>query len=237
MNGKPDEHLDEWVRQSLSRLPNTPPPGTTFDAERLWTRMRPDLQKTPSSRQRGWVWWSAAACVLGAVLGWFMLNQPQRERSRPITHARGSNVPTAINREPNSLPDDKRFDEMPVKQKFSLRPLTKKTEERISPAPAPVLSSEITEPPVAYSNELPVSVRADSIGQIPPEKAQETVVSAPNRRFRVVHFNELQAEEEIRPTTYRTEGFVRLGLGNIGLRMPETDPPSIILPITNKPIQ
>jgi hypothetical protein len=82
-----------------------------------------------------------------------------------------------------------------------------------------------------------MGVRTDSIGSIAPETTKETAVSAPKRRFQVVHLNELQAEEEIRPTTYRTEGFVRLGLGNTGPRMPETAHPSITLPITNKPIQ
>jgi hypothetical protein len=237
MNGKPDEHLDEWVRQSLNRLPNTPPPGTQFDAERLWTKMRPELQKKPYSRQWGWVWWAAAACLVSAVLGWLSLNQPKRERNHPITYVKHRNVPVAINREPKSLTENDRLKEVPMRPNYSSRPASKQMPKRIAPVPTPVLSSETAGPWVAHINEPPMGARADSIRSIAPEKTKEKVASAPKRRFQVVHLNELQAEEEIRPTTYRTEGFVRLGLGNTGVHMPETAHPSIMLPITSKPIQ
>ena len=237
MNGKPDEHLDEWVRQSLNKLPNTPPPGTQFDAGRLWTKMRPELQKKPYSRQWGWVWWAAAACLVGAVLGWLRLNQPQRESSSPITHVKRPSPPVAINRELNSLTFDDRLKESSVRPNYSSRPASKQMEKQIGPVSAPVFSSETTEPSVSYKNEPQMGVHADSVRSFEPKKTKETIASAPKRRFQVVHLNELQAEEEIRPTTYRTEGFVRLGLGNTETHMPETAHPSITLPITNKSIQ
>ena len=237
MNGKPDEHLDEWVRQSLNRLPNTPPPGTQFDAGRLWTKMRPELQKKPYSRQWGWVWWAAAACLVGAVLGWLSLNQPLGERSSSITHVMRPSAPVAINREPDSVAKNDRLKEMPVRPNYSSRPASKQMEKQVSPVSGPVLPSETAEPSVAYTKESLVGAHADSVRSTEPEKTKEAVANAPKRRFQVVHLNELQAEEEIQLTAYRTEGFVRLGLGNTGVHMPETAHPSIMFPITNKPIQ
>ena len=63
-------------------------------------------------------------------------------------------------------------------------------------------------------------------------------MAAPKRRFRVVHENELRAEEEASPKLYRTEHFVRLGTKRSEEPAPEENRPSPYMSLTQqtKPI-
>lgn len=237
MNGRPDEPLDQWVRQSLDRLPDAPPPGTTFDAERLWTHIRPELKKTTHRRQRGWVWWAAAACLVGAVLGWLSLNQQSPERSRADIHAKYPDAPMAINREPQNPAGFDRTERRLVRKNRSSEPSSVRNTEPSAPVPTPVLSTKAVAESVTRATEPLTGADVDSTALMATDVVKATVVSAPKRRFQVVHLNELRAEEEIRPAPYRTERFVRLGLGNNGQLIPETAHPSITWSITNKPTQ
>jgi hypothetical protein len=228
MNGKPDEHLDQWVRQSLDRLPDTLPPGTTFNHERLWTQLRPELQKPARSRQRGW-WWVAAACLAGVGLGWFVLDQPQLVHSAAVTHEKRPALP-----QPNDQPSSPVIDPGQVAR---VVPETSRppVERRVVQATAtPVsLGNESTQV-VALPDESSADTRIDSIASAVSDKASVSVVRSPKRRFQVVHLNELQAEEDIRPSQYRTERFVRLGMGSTGASSPQATHPSISLPINTK---
>lgn len=229
MNGKPDEHLDQWVRQSLNRLPDAPPPGTAFDKERLWVQLRPELQPSANPRRRVWGWWAAAACLAGIVLGWFIVDQPQPEQRVTVAQEKRPDAQSLIDQKSKAEIEPERVAGV---VSTTSRPYVKKKILGTAPVPAP--SGEGTAPTVVMSSESTVNTRPDSTVSTAPARASAVVVSLPKRRFQVVHLNELQAEEEIRPGPYRTERFVRLGMGNTGTPMPETSHPSISLPINSK---
>jgi hypothetical protein len=67
---------------------------------------------------------------------------------------------------------------------------------------------------------------------------ESTVTIAPKRRFRVVHENELPAEDEAYWVRYppegRTERFVRLGTGNPSQPTASDDLPALQLPLNRK---
>lgn len=81
MKQKPDETLDQWVRQALSQLPDAPPPASSFDSEHLWAQLRPELQAEPSRWPARLVWWMAAACLAGLSLGWVWLYRSTDDRN------------------------------------------------------------------------------------------------------------------------------------------------------------
>lgn len=226
MNGKPDEHLDQWVRQSLDRLPDAPPPGTAFDRERFWAQLRPELQTSAGPRRRVWGWWTAAACLAGILLGWFVLTRPQPERSVVAAQEKRPDAP-----KPSAQTSKTVIEPEPV-VRVVLRTSRLSVDRKIvRTVPVPDLSGDSTAPTVAVTSTPTVDTRIDSAAA---GKAGVAVVRSPKRRFQVVHLNELQAEEEIRPGPYRTERFVRLGMGNTGTSTPEAIHPSLSLPVTSK---
>lgn len=83
MTEKQNVPFDEQVRRTLEALPDAPPPGSTFDAGRLWEQLRPELAQLPSEQvqiQSRWHtsrWWLAAASLAGLILSWFVWFQPQ----------------------------------------------------------------------------------------------------------------------------------------------------------------
>ena len=235
MNGKPDEHLDQWVRQSLDRLPDAPPPGTTFDAERLWGQLRPELQKPATRRRFGWVGWLAAACVTGTLLGWFWMGQQPEHKPLIASKVERQRVPVSIRS--HQYATDKNDPSEPIRstkiRQFSL-PSTRHS-ERIATVALIVLPAK--EPTHLVDNGTEPPTTADTTSSIPTQtETPETtaVAAAPKRRFLVVHLNELQAEEAIRPTPQRTDRFVRLGTGDNGQPVPETAHPTLTWPLTNK---
>ncbi|MCY7360097.1 MAG: hypothetical protein LH609_22115, partial [Rudanella sp.] len=70
MNEKQGDLLDQRIRQTLSSLPDAPPPGSPFDAARLWEQLRPELNAPPVFRKLVGYWWWAGAAVVGLVVGW-----------------------------------------------------------------------------------------------------------------------------------------------------------------------
>lgn len=230
MNGKPDEHLDQWVRQSLDRLRDTPPPGSTFDAERLWGQLQPELQNSPARRRIGSVWWAAAACLLGFVLlGWLWLTQ------QPVT--------TVVDYQPASTGPVQlekpaiRARESPVAQrggrsKFAAKRLHLAEPMVVSKPQTPVQPLE----PVETKNQPPVSLAEPTPGVETPVEPPKTITAAatPKRQFQMVHINELVAEEEARPKLYRTEHFVRLGTCSRQESAQNQPSPLIIIPLTKK---
>lgn len=236
MNGKPDETLDQWVRQTLDQLPDAPPPGSAFDAERLWSQLRPELTETPGRRWTGWVRWVAAACIIGCVLSWFWLTPPPESvavtlanvKATPTSAGTGAKSPDLSEVQPITKPNFT----------YSREPFTKRRLVRASRSVANVKSappitqpgvSTVTapEPSVADETTLPVA----SLTEPTPKSA---VAIASKRRFRVVHENEIRAEEETRSKLYRTEGFVRLGTGRNDEPVRDEPTTGLILPLTNK---
>jgi hypothetical protein len=188
--------------------------------------LRPELQTSTKPRRRVWVWWAAAACVAGIVLGWFALNQPQPEPGATVAREKRPAAPLPIDQQSKPVVEPSR---VAVAIPATSRPsVGRKNERRVS---APAQSGDRTAPTVALSTEPAADTRLDSTAT---GKASVAAVRSPKRRFQVVHLNELQAEEEIRPTPHRTERFVRLGMGNTEAPSPEAIHPSISVPISSK---
>lgn len=192
-------------------------------------QLRPELQPSANPRRRSWAWWAAAACLAGVVLAWLVLNQPQPEQRVTVAQEKGPDAQILIDQKSKAEIEPERVAGV---VSTTSRPFVKRKILGTAPVPAP--SGGGTAPTVALSSESTVDTRTDSAVSTAPARASTVVVSVPRRRFRVVHLNELQAEEEIRPGSYRTERFVRLGMGNRGTPVPETSHPSISLPINSK---
>jgi hypothetical protein len=234
MNGKPDEHFDQGVRQSLDRLPDAPPPGTNFDAERLWRQLQPELQK-PITRWRGWVGWAAAACVMGLLLlGWLSIDQQPTVNYRIVSRTERLAPPTAINRKPKiTIRNDRSEPAYSAKTHLSSPYRTGQLERIAEAAPLVLLETEPAQPVADVTEPLRIMDTASS-GLIGSKPIKITAVAAHKRRFRVVHLNELLTEEEARPKFYRTEGFVRLGTGRQDGPIHDEPTAAIILPLTSK---
>ncbi|GAB3641747.1 hypothetical protein [Spirosoma arcticum] len=231
MNGKPDEPLDQWVRQSLDRLPDAPPPGTTFDAGRLWNQLQPELQN-PATHRRGWVGWAAAACLVSVLLGWLWMKQQPESTRRTVASVARLNTPVSIRSEQGATAKTDLSESVPpTNVRRSFRPSARHSERMVKALPTVIPANEsagsiaaVTDSPMIADTKLPVVTQT--------ETAASTAI-APKRRFRVVHLNELQAEEAIRPSPHRTDRFVRLGIGDNGQPVPEAAHPTITWPLTN----
>lgn len=235
MNGKPDEPFDQWVRQSLDRLPDAPPPGTQFDAGRLWDQLQPELQKAPAHRRVGPVWWAAAACLVSVLLGWLSIDRQPESTRRTVGSVARPNTPVSIRPEQRvAAKTDPSESVRPTNTHQSFRLSARRPARIASNSPTVVPPSE-PDRPVATVTELPTIADTKLPVVTQPETITSTAVAAaPKRRFRVVHLNELQAEEEARPKFYRTEGFVRLGTGRQDGPTHDEPTAAIILPLTSK---
>lgn len=236
MNGKPDEPFDQWIRQSLDRLPDAPPPGTRFDAGRLWDQLQPELQKAPAHRRTDPFWWAAAACLVSVLLGWLWMSQQPEPTRRTVGSVVRPNAPVPVRPEQRATA---RIDPSelvrPTNTHQSFRLSARRPARIASNSPAVVPPGE-PDRPVATVTELPAIADTKLPVVTQPQTVSSTAVAvAPKRRFRVVHLNELLAEEEIRPALHRTDRFVRLGTGDHGQPAPETAHPTITWPLTNKP--
>ena len=229
---------DRWVRDWLGQLPDAPPPGSTFDTERLWAQLRPELQADPARRLAGWAWYVVAACLSGLILGWFLLNQPADNHKAYIAHntVKKANPPFLTGRTPyvaTKLTRSEPARSVAVRRILSLRRERNDSETPkynvIVPAPEqtefvvqlPELPAETAMPPIA---EKLVQSQKPAIAQ-----------TRPKHRFQVVHQNELRAEEEARPKLYRTEHFVRIGTVQPDSPTPEERQPAPVMSLTNKP--
>lgn len=238
MNGKPGESLDQWVRQSLDRLPDAPPPGSTFDADRLWSRLQPELQKPAVNRRFGWGWWAVAACGSGLLLlGWLLPKQQSTLTQLTQSSLKRSEAPVAISPVQTTTGPPRPESVRLTVTRRSFRPSVPHSEPVAGTLPTALPVDESVQP-VAAVAEPPTSTDTQSTPTAQPESVAVIAVAAPpKRRFRVVHLNELRAEEAIRPTPHRTDHFVRLGTGAKGQPAPETAHPAITWPLTDKSTQ
>lgn len=238
MKQKPDEMPDEWVRQSLGQLPDAPPPGSTFDAERLWAQLRPELDTVPVRRPYGWAWWAAAACLSGLIFGWFLLHQPADDHRADVAHTtvEKANSPILTERTPPATNNITAL--KPARSVQARRIVKLRKEGNNSETPKHIVVMPTPEPAetVARLPELPtatdIALVREKLAQ--PEKINAAAV-AQKRRFRVVHQNELRAEEEARPKLYRAEHFVRIGIRQPDSPAPDERQPAPIISLTSKP--
>ncbi len=237
MKQKPDEMPDEWVRQALSQLPDAPPPGSTFDTERLWAQLRPELDTMPVRRPFGWAWWAAAACLSGLILGWFLLRQPADERTAPIANKAVDtiNTPTLTHQIPHT--DNTITSSQSAHSEETNRVVGLPKNRREKEIHRQSVTTSIPEPTetVAQLPEVSTATEVPSVIEklAQPEKINVAAVIQ-KRRFQVVHQNELRAEEEARPKLYRAEHFVRIGTGQPDSPTPEERQPVPIMSLTNK---
>ncbi|KAB7728443.1 hypothetical protein F5984_18910 [Rudanella paleaurantiibacter] len=250
MNTNPDERLDQRIRQVLDQLPDAPPPGSTFDAGRLWEQLRPELAAAPvvQPKRPAPVWWAVAAACMGLLLAGVWLynaqtNQPTRVEAvhlpapKPPDGPRPQVAQTPESNKPETVAQYRRQPErtQPGNNRIATRPVSE-----VGKAETPV--SQSVEVPV-----FPASTPGGHVAQltVPPSLtplvAQRTSASAAvpaKRRFRVVHENELLTEEE----TYRirnagggrADRFVRLGSGN-GISAASDEGPTMLqLPLQRK---
>jgi hypothetical protein len=242
MKLKNDELPDEWVRQTLSRLPDAPPPGSSFDSERLWGQLRPELQAKPTRRQT-W-WWLSAACVAGLLFGWLTWPLSSSEPKTGLATSVVTNRPKAdAGAEPSPNQAESLSQPTPViaethQLKRQRNPVHRQPQsspdDGATAAISPELESIQAAEPTATSVVATVLI---------PRKANVAVVT-PKRRFRVMHENELRAEDESAPQLYRINHFVRLGAGRRSDDESSTDgqrtsnssenrPPALTMPLNN----
>ncbi len=240
MKQKPDETPDQWVRQSLSQLSDTPPPGSSFDPERVWGQLRPELQAAPSHRRVGGAWWAVAACLGGLVVGWFWVNQSSDDDTEVVAHRteRRADAPVIIHDKPKSA--DKIAAPKSVVSEDRRPGLALRIQSQRKETPKEKSAPRMPEP----IETVPQTSDLQIVAEVPPVVEKRPELSKPNvatttakRRFRVVHENELRAEEEARPKLYRTDHFVRLGTGQSEELVPDEDRPTLLMPLTNKPNQ
>ncbi|WP_460964901.1 hypothetical protein [Spirosoma litoris] len=240
MKQKPDEFPDQWVRQTLSQLPDTPPPGSAFNSERLWGQLRPELEQTPARRLTGWVWWAAAACLLGLALSYFWLYPSINERSVMATHS-GKHRPKRLltnQYQSNSRADVARSKPVVDGKEKSVLVLRKHRDQhetrKTTTTPFVLEPVEV----VAQTTEVPTNIEVPLLVESKSDAQKPSVaMSAPKRRFKVVHENELRSEEETRPKLYPAENFVRIGTGGRAESVSDGSRPAFTLPLTHKPNQ
>lgn len=201
-----NESVDQLIRQALAALPDTPPPEVPFEAEALWKNLHTELH--PKPRWRGG-WWVAAGVVLALIgVGAYVLAPvPAPPNARTLLAARSvGKVPPRQIRVP--IAPVPRVEAAAIGRKLvppRSRPTPGPLPEDVPRVAAAEPVSAETEPVPAAPEPLPV---AEVAGGVPPA----TPSPVPLRpRFRVVHANELRAEEEARPKLYRSEAWVRFG--------------------------
>jgi hypothetical protein len=235
MKQKNDELPDEWVRQTLSRLPDAPPPGSSFDSERLWGQLRPELQPKPNHQRA--LWWLAAACLAGLLVGWqvWMLSNSDLKTSpaaatsppRTDTVLRPKGI-TEVTESAPSVAETRQ----PKRQRNTIRSQPVSRPDNVNVA---ATIDDLETAPVVQAAE-PATTSAVA-GAAPPRKTTVVAVKT-NHRFRIMHENELRAEDEAAPKIYPTNHFVRLGSGSAPSEQrtstpPDNSPPALVMPLTN----
>lgn len=247
MNEKRSDLFDGRVRQTLDGLPDAPPPGSTFDAGRLWEQLRPELA-TPVApvsqkafKRRG-AWWLLAAAVAGLVTVWLWYiptDKPVAQTSksvRPVvpqiadrleSHKDKQTEPESLSKANKPIADvvERRLKKSSNRSSSPTQPNAQPT---FSPAPQP---EETTAGAVAQTVEPPAAPLSAASSQT------ASVANATKRRFRVVHENELPAEDEAYQVRYRTQHFVRMGTSGQLSAAPDEGLPALRLPLSRKSTQ
>lgn len=231
---------DQRIRQALDSLPDAPPPGSSFNAARLWDQLRPELATQPVSalpqknRRR---WWLVAAACMGLLLGgWWWLAQHVPNGIRT-----GQAIQVAVSRSPQQRTQPQPVhpqlaDKAPMArrktpvQRFNLQPSGLHPVINESPPPIELQPATRSEP---------VADVPESVAAAPAETYPAAPVLPPNRlkrRFAVVHQNELRAEAETQAKLERNDQFVRLGVPSPttpskAFAAPADEPSGLIIPL------
>ncbi|WP_460937240.1 hypothetical protein [Spirosoma humi] len=243
MKQKTDESPDQWVRQTLSQLPDAPPPDSSFDKDELWAKLRPELQSVSAPRSpTRLVWWMAAACIGALMVGWgWLSHQSAPESTVAVVHRKKPETRVARQRpfgstRANEADTSKDAFSAAARSHIALHtqhPQPVRSDVRVTPPVSTSAASPSSTPDdVSTLTETPAVV--DKLPALPKQKLAET---RPKRRFQVVHENELRAEEETRPKLYCPDRFVRLSSGQDEEPRPEASRPALIMSLTNKPNQ
>ncbi len=184
--------MDEWFRNQLEDVPETVP----FSAESLWK----DIQTVQKTKPRPYYHWVAAACVavlLLGGLGWF-LTQPDPVAATPELAQRSAPRTTAPAKP--TMPTPKRVLSVPsTPVTSSLATVTKKAAPQVTvPRDSAVDAPSVTPTEIIAAETLVLPLPS-------------SVATRPVKRFRVLHANDVQAQQDAQPKLYRSEGFVRLG--------------------------
>ncbi|WP_420153489.1 hypothetical protein [Siphonobacter sp.] len=184
--------MDDWFRNQLEDVPETVP----FSTESLWK----DIQTAQKTKPRPYYHWVAAACVavlLLGGLGWF-LTQPDPVVSAPELTQRSTPRTTAPAK--LAMPISKRVLSMPTTPTSNR--LARLAKKPAPPVPVPRDSA------VDVLSVTPMEIIAVETPVLP---LPSSVATRPIKRFRVLHANDVQAQQDAQPKLYRSEGFVRLG--------------------------
>lgn len=251
MSDKPDERLDLRIRQALDALPDGLPPGSAFDAGRLWEQLRPELMDQPvdqPGKKTAFLWWVAAASLASLLIGWWWQSLPDQRQKKASAYeqTRHTQAKERVGTTGRVFPESQDL------AKRDHKSLTGANHPLNKPPVKPVNIREVAEirPSAADSSALSaLPLLAETVPDSPmpisltPTVAshQPTALAVSKRRFRVVHENELLTEDEayrIRHSTEnRGEGLVRLGTGS--QTMPAVDAGSLLLklPLNRKSTQ
>lgn len=258
MNEQPGNPLDQRVRQALGNLPDAPPPGSPFEAGKLWDQLRTQLPAqpvaAPPKRHLGQVRWLVAASLSGLVvlLTWLWWPQqtatnlatstpvrpkPETEysplRQSRVAQTQLSTTPTRTRNVPEQADQIKLSRVKPADHQLFHDSLNRFAEQPANPLPLPEpVEIAANVPAVALALSASISV------------AQKKAATYPKRRFRVVHENDLLTDEEIQLTrqplpkrTDQADAFVRIGQRNSPETPIATDAPGLYIPLSRKPIQ
>lgn len=232
MNEKQGNLLDQRIRQALGSLPDAPPPGSPFDSARLWEQLRPELNaQQPVSRKRVGGWWWAAALVAGLLVVGFWYGQSASKQTTTISQS--------VSLPPRSEKYGPVFSQTEVAKQTAHPSARRKNNLQTAvavrfatKAEAETVSIQQTEQPIIRE---PVSLTP--LVEIP----KTVVATLTKKRFRVVHENELIAEDEAHRVRYapggRTERFVRLGTGSQSQTIANEELPALQLPLHRKTTQ
>ncbi|MCY7349370.1 MAG: hypothetical protein LH606_01710 [Cytophagaceae bacterium] len=216
------DEMDELLRKNLDARADAPPPGPglTFDADALWRAL--DAELRPRRRVKNW-WVAAAVALLLMVLGsgwWSDFSVEKKPRGIAGQNMTRKPIPTndekfiAVVIIPAPRPVAQR-PESAAKSKLATQfSQPKQNTERVAPTPEPTelmsslanVAARPVEPQPVILDENPLVNPTPP----PPTVATRTVKTRSQSRFRVVHANEIMAEEEARPKLHREEGFVRV---------------------------
>jgi hypothetical protein len=241
MTDKHANRTDERIRQALSRLPDAPPPGSAFDAGRLWEQFRPQLPTQPvaAPQRRVGGWWLAAAACAGLLLsGWWLLWWQQRTQPHlPVV--------MQVRTQPTPQPD-------PIARQVTPSPRVRTQARRDIPTSDKKGQVAINQPAIPQTTVESDSLSGHLLVNVPSLSATPTLPDSqvavaavikpalpgngvlrkqPLQRFRVVHQNDLRAEAESQARLERNEHFVRLGSKPPTLNEQPDRKPTLIIPL------
>jgi hypothetical protein len=202
--------IDRLVRQTLEKGADAPVPS--FDTARMWGNLSQEL-KQPEKQRIAWGRWVAAACVLVGIVVFGIM---QIGNKKPVV-AINQTSPSQEKRKESEVPKQNLTavsEPVAIKTKPSHKPRVSESGEK---APArntkPVLVPD--HQPIASADAATVPETLNTIASTQaPLAAMPAPKSKARKRFRVMHVNEWQEEEETKPKLYRTHGLVRLGAIN-----------------------